>query len=248
MTDRPLSARSVIAGTLLGMARPTLRSSLIVRWCACFGIAEGTTRTALSRMVAAGELVADDGTYSLGGPLLATRRRQGFSRRPVLRDWDGDWACRMVNVGARSAAERAELRRDLRHLHFAELRDGCWIRPDNLAPDAAEPAAVATQCRHYVLRPVDDDPTALAAALFDLDGWSAVATTRLAALTAAERDPDDLARQFTAASLLLAHVRTDPLLPDALVPTDWPGTAVRVAYDAWEERFTQRWREWATRR
>lgn len=242
---RALSARSVIAGTLLGMRRPALSSALIVRWCACFGIAEGTTRTALSRMAAAGELVVDDGTYSLGEPLLATRRRQAFSRRPALRRWNGDWACHMVTAGPRSADARAALRRDMRHLHFAELRDGCWVRPDNLAPSAGDPPSVAEQCRRFVLRPVDDDPAELAATLFDLDGWAAAASARRAALATAERDPDDLAGQFTAASLLLAHIRTDPLLPDTLVPPDWPGARVRHAYDEWEERFTLRWRAWA---
>ena len=55
-TERPLSARSVVASTLLGMRPPRLPTQILVRSGALFGIAEGTTRVALSRMVAAGEL------------------------------------------------------------------------------------------------------------------------------------------------------------------------------------------------
>lgn len=245
---RPLSARSVIAGTLLGMRRPTLRSALIVRWCACFGITEGTTRTALSRMVAAGDLEARDGTYSLGPALVATGRRQAFSRRPEMRRWHGDWSCLIATTNARDASDRAALRRDLRHMRYAALRDNCWIRPDNLHEHSATatiPATVAAQCDRYVLRTVDDDPAELAARLFDLSGWADAAMHRLDALETARQRTDDLAGQFTAAALLLAHIRSDPLLPDALTPSDWPGDAARLRYDEWEERFTREWRAWA---
>ena len=67
---RPLSARSVVASTLLGTRGLTLQVRALVRAGELFGIAEGTTRVALSRMVAAGELVAEDGSYRLSGPLL----------------------------------------------------------------------------------------------------------------------------------------------------------------------------------
>ena len=55
-SDRPLSARSVMASLLLGRrpARATGRD--LIRWCALFGISAGTARVALHRMTAAGEL------------------------------------------------------------------------------------------------------------------------------------------------------------------------------------------------
>ncbi len=54
--ERPLTARSIVASALLGTHPPVLRGQLLVRLGELFGVAEGTTRVALSRMVAAGEL------------------------------------------------------------------------------------------------------------------------------------------------------------------------------------------------
>ncbi len=74
--SRALTARSVVASTLLGMTPPRLSSQLLVRSGELFGIAEGTTRVALSRMVAAGELEAVGGSYQLAGHLLTRQERQ----------------------------------------------------------------------------------------------------------------------------------------------------------------------------
>src|SRR5688572_9091625 len=88
---RPLSARSVLASVLLGTDPPRLPTPLLVRTGELFGIAEGTVRTALSRMAAAGEVTAEDGSYSLTGRLVARQRRQAVSRRAEVRDWPGTW-------------------------------------------------------------------------------------------------------------------------------------------------------------
>ena len=53
-----LTARSVIASTLLGTEPPRLPGRVLVRVGELFGITEGTIRTALSRMVASGELTS----------------------------------------------------------------------------------------------------------------------------------------------------------------------------------------------
>src|SRR2546423_12027263 len=67
---RSLTARSVIASTLLGTEPPRMPARSLVQVAGLFGISEGTARTALSRMVASGELTADDGAYELRGPRL----------------------------------------------------------------------------------------------------------------------------------------------------------------------------------
>src|SRR3954470_1143428 len=77
----PLSARSVVASTLLGMHPPVLSARVLVKSGELFGIAEGTTRTALSRMVNAGELVVEDRSYRLAGRLLERQARQDVSRK-----------------------------------------------------------------------------------------------------------------------------------------------------------------------
>ena len=62
---RALTARSVIASTLLGVDPPRLPTLALVRSGELFGLSEGATRTALSRMAAAGEVEADGTGYRL---------------------------------------------------------------------------------------------------------------------------------------------------------------------------------------
>ena len=78
---KSLSARSVLLSVLLGSDPPRLPVQLLVRTTELFGISEGTTRTALSRMAAAGEVVAEGGRYALAADRLVARgRRQRTSR------------------------------------------------------------------------------------------------------------------------------------------------------------------------
>ena len=122
---KPMTARSVVASTLLGVEPPRLTTRILVRSGELFGIAEGTTRVALSRMVAAGELRPDDDGYRLGRAACSTARPArppAAGRRPS--DWDGTWELAVVRpAGARRAADRAALRLALSDLRMAELRD-----------------------------------------------------------------------------------------------------------------------------
>ena len=169
---RPLTARSIVASTLLGVRPPELPPAALVRAGEIFGIAEGTTRVALSRMLAAGELATADGAYTLSGRLLDRMTRQDASRRPPLRRWDGAWRTAVVTAEKRTAAERADLRAAMRELRFAELREGVWMRPDNLAgTDLAHAREVADeQC--VWMRSSVEDPSDVAAELWDLESWA----------------------------------------------------------------------------
>jgi phenylacetic acid degradation operon negative regulatory protein len=233
---RPLSARSVVASVLMANHPPELPAALLVRLCDRFRIAPGTTRVALSRMVAAGELSPVEGGYRLAGPaLLARQRAQDEARTPPDRPWDGDWRVAVVVGGGRIATERAELRRGLSGARFAEWREGVWLRPANLPrPDPG--LGGAEVCRWLLARP-DDDPAELAGRLWDLGGWVTRGRELLAASGAEPGDllagdPDGPMTIFTAAAALLRHLRTDPLLPAGLLPPGWPGDELRTRYTA----------------
>src|SRR5438105_14110135 len=87
---RPLSARSVVASVLLGTHPPRLSAAALVELCGRFGIAGGTTRVALSRMVAAGELAVEDGHYRLVGEALLSRPpAQAAGLPPPVAPWTG---------------------------------------------------------------------------------------------------------------------------------------------------------------
>lgn len=141
-----LTARSVVASTLLGTDPPRLPGGVLVRAAELFGIAEGTTRVALTRMVAAGELEADDGWYAITGARLLERQvRQAASRAADLRPWNGMWIVAVVTADRRAPAVRAELRDALGRARLAELREGVWVRPDNIELTPA--AVVGEQCK-----------------------------------------------------------------------------------------------------
>lgn len=228
---RPLTARSIVLSTLLGHHPPALPVRALVRVGELFGIAEGTVRVALSRMAAAGDLLQlPDGSYALTERLLARQARQDDSRSPSTRDWRGQWEIAVVTAERRAAADRGALRRAMAALRLAELREGTWLRPANLV--RVRPAVVTGQCTLLTGVP-EGDPAALAAALWDLDGWARRARALTAAADAAE-EAGDLARRFTVAAAALRHLLADPLLPDELLPGGWPGAALRDRYAAFE--------------
>ena len=240
---KALTARSVVLSTLLGTRPPVLPVSVLVRAGELFGISEGTLRVALSRMGAAGEVEADDGSYRLAGRLLERQARQEASVAARTKAWRSRaWRFAFVASGARSANDRGELRQAMRALRLAELREGVWVRPDNLA--WTPPAIVAEQCRTAVGRfdPADQpDP----ADLWDLAGWS-IHAKRLQKLLAAQRplDPADLAPGFVLSADVLRHLQADPLLPPGLLPEDWPGDALRTQYAEWDRAYRALLRTW----
>ena len=240
---RRLSARSIVASTLLGTHPPVLPSRLLVAFAAEFDVSEGATRVALSRMVDRGELLATDGSYELCGPLLARQIRQAAGLAPDVAPWDGTWEMYVVRPGARSTADRSGLRRALGHLGLAERREGTWLRPANLAenrlPDTA--AVVADQADRFIARP-DGSARALTAAIFPLAEWAgrALALREAMAELVDALDGGDrsvLAPGFELAAAVLRHLVADPRLPDELVPADWPAAALRDHYRDYDRRY-----------
>jgi phenylacetic acid degradation operon negative regulatory protein len=237
---RPLTARSVLLSTLLGLDPPEQPAARLVATARLFGISEGTARVALSRMAAAGEVVADDGRYRLAGRLLERQARQASGRRPPEGAWTGGWHLAVVTAGRRSAAERAELRAALTAGRLAEWREGVWARPDDL-PRPALPAHLADHATWVAATP-DVDPVELAAALWDLPAWAATADALLERLTGTRAaldagDTDALAPGFVLSAAVLRHLAADPLLPAALLPPGWPGPRLRHVYDRWDAAY-----------
>jgi phenylacetic acid degradation operon negative regulatory protein len=225
---------------LLGLEPPVLPARRLVATAALFGIGEGAARVALSRMAAAGEVEADDGAYRLAGRLLERQRRQRAGRHPTSGRWRGGWHLAVVTAGRRSASERAELRAALAGGRLAEWREGAWIRPDNLERPALPPD-VAGHCTWVAAVP-DESPTALAASLWDLSGWSATARRMVDGLDATRAPLDDgdttaLAPGFLRSAAVLRHLAADPLLPPDLLPADWPGAQLRQVYDEWDAAY-----------
>jgi phenylacetic acid degradation operon negative regulatory protein len=239
--DRPLSARSVLATALLGADQPHLTVGELVAMASLFGISDGAARTCLWRMVSNGELTSDDGTYALAGGLLERRQRVDEASRiddQAAPPWDGTWELAVVSLDRRSAADRLALRKAATALHLAELREGVWIRPDNLDRDRLPTlrAVLDRQCVHFH-NAASGIPAETVRSLFSLDDWAADARR----LTLAIHDEDDdLAHQFGLSVAVVRHLQLDPLLPAELTPHEWPGQDLRGAYRRFDEMFKQR--------
>jgi phenylacetic acid degradation operon negative regulatory protein len=229
---RPLTARSVVLSTLLGLHPPRLGARGFVRVGELFGIAEGTIRVALSRMVASGDLVQTGGMYELPERLRLRQARQDESRFPRPRPWDGTWEIAVITAERRPAAERAALRQAMSGLRLAELREGTWLRPANLARGGGRPEIVERRCTFLAGRP-EGDPAALAASLWDLDAWASTARDLRDAIGGA----GTLAEQFTVSAAVRRHLLRDPLLPVPLLPGAWPGPGLRERYERFEADF-----------
>ncbi|HZU79620.1 MAG TPA: PaaX family transcriptional regulator C-terminal domain-containing protein [Acidimicrobiales bacterium] len=232
--ERPLTARSVLASTLLGADPPELPVAHLVHMAGLFGINENRARVALSRMVTSGEATTDgSGRYRLAGRLLERQARQATSRAGWTGLWSGRWHVAVLDPAASAAEVRSERRRILVQSRLGELRQGVWTRPDNLPVVLDDVGVVA----RFTAEP-EGDPVALAASLWNLDGWATRATALLTALDRLPvRDAAQLARGFVLSAAVLRHLQSDPLLPEELLPRTWPGSRLRDRYDAWDARY-----------
>jgi phenylacetic acid degradation operon negative regulatory protein len=241
----------VLLSTLLGLDPPVQPASRLVATARLFGIGDNAARVALSRMAAAGEVVAEDGHYRLTGRLLERQRRQlSGLHPPAAPEWSGDWHVAVVTADRRPAADRAELRIALNDARFAEWREGVWARPDNL-PRPALPGPIADHCAWMTSQP-EEDPAALAASLWDLAGWATRARLLHDQLVASRPDLDGadttaLAPGFMLSAAVLRHLAADPLLPAALLGPSWPATTLRTTYDGWDHAYRDLLSRWHRR-
>jgi phenylacetic acid degradation operon negative regulatory protein len=239
----PLTARSVLASALLGMDPPELPVAQLVRLADLFGISQNRARVALSRMVAAGEATSDgSGRYRLAGHLAARQARQSASRSGTTTPYEGRWRLAVVTTTGSTAEIRAARRRALAYARLAQLREGVWMRPDNVAVQL--PDSLDADVELMTARP--GDPPELARRLWDLPAWSLRARQLLGGLGAlAPHGPAALAPGFELSAAVLRHLQADPLLPAELLPADWPGAALRATYDEWDARYRTTLREWS---
>lgn len=208
----------------------------LVRAGAAFGIEAPGIRTALTRLKSEGRVrPIARGRYAIGANAEPLQQRiLGWrTRLDGRREWNGGWL--LAVAGPQERADRTVWRRTLRALElegFAEAETNVWARPDNLAGGAdgtrarladLEAAPSLFLCE---ARGLDPGRAARFRMLWKSDGLRA-AHRRLAG------DLDRSAEAVGAMDLAAAAAETlrigreairrimrDPLLPEALCPTD----------------------------
>jgi phenylacetic acid degradation operon negative regulatory protein len=230
----PLTARSVALSVLLGTHPPRLPVRALVALGTLFGIAEGALRTALSRMVAAGELDVDGGRYVLGERLRRRQAAQDAARRPVAEPWDGTWWFAVVDAERRSIGERRAFRSRMREAWMGELRPDLWLRPANVDRPAAMDGVL------LVRGTIEErDPASLVAQLWDLEELASTARMLTGLVEEAcvwlqDGNPAVLADTFIVSVAAVRFLRAEPRLPRSLVAAGWPADGLRSAYDRLE--------------
>ena len=225
------------------MDPPELPVGQLVRLSGLFGISANRARVALSRMVAAGEATTDGaGTYCLSGHLRERQERQSASRSGVTTPYAGQWWLAVVTTAGSTAEVRTARRLSLSFARLAELREGVWMRPDNVTIHL--PAELNADMELMVAHPAE--PARLVDRLWDLPAWSARATGLLDAMATLTPDrPEALAPGFELSAAVLRHLQADPLLPDELLPERWPGGRLREDYARWDARYRATLWEWS---
>jgi phenylacetic acid degradation operon negative regulatory protein len=225
------------------MDPPELPVAQLVRLTGLFGISENRARVALSRMVAAGEATSDGaGGYRLAGHLAARQTRQSASRAGITTDYDGSWWLAVVTTAGSTAEVRTARRRAFAYARLAELREGVWMRPANVAV----PLPGSLDGDVELMTAVPPDADLLVARLWDLAGWARHAGELQAALDALPPDgPEALAPGFELSAAVLRHLQADPLLPPQLQPAEWPGSRLRETYDRWDARYRATLSSWS---
>jgi phenylacetic acid degradation operon negative regulatory protein len=237
---RPLSPRSIVLSVLLGTHPPAMPVRPLVEFTSLFGISEGSVRTALSRMVTAGELEAVDGVYRLSGRLLERQTEQDTGRHGPPPAWDGSWWFAAVLADRRSIADRRHFRARVVGARLGELRPDIWMRPANIDVPLDLPGVLLT--RGPLLT---GDGADLVRRLWDpgaLDDAARAHASRLAdaADTVTVSDDDSaLAATFVTLAAAQRFLRTEPQLPASLASGS-AATELRARYDELETTFQRR--------
>ena len=102
---RPFNARSLVLSVLLGLPDPRLGRPAAFRLADLFGIAPGTMRTALSRLVAGGERDRRRPRLRADRPAARTQGGPGHRATLAAATWDGSWWVVLVTVANRDVGD-----------------------------------------------------------------------------------------------------------------------------------------------
>jgi phenylacetic acid degradation operon negative regulatory protein len=222
----------------------------LVRLLAPVGIAAPAVRTAVSRMVRQGWLLAVRTPTGPGYQLTgrAERRLDAAAARiyrTTRAGWDGRFD--LISVGLPADRRRRErLTADLAFLGYGRLSDVVWVAPrasievEQLLADA-QVAYERFSASHHEGVP---GAMALVRKAWDLERIGAsyesyVEQLRPVVTAVTSRTPDE---QAYAARFQLVHawrgfLFTDPQLPVALLPDGWPGSAAAGFFDRHSARL-----------
>ena len=227
-TPSPRSLALDLLSTLRGESMPV---GALVAAGTLFGIPENGMRVAVTRLLAANELVRDErGRYRIG-PAAAPLNERVVSWRRIeerLRRWDGGWVAVHCSGLPRTRSEDAA--RSVRLLGFAEFAPGLALRPDNLRGGVAGVReellglGLPSGTPVFALGELDAAGDARARGLWDVAALRAsYARSRLALARSEARleratEAAAMVESFRLGGRVIRELVLDPLLPEPLLP------------------------------
>lgn len=198
------------------------------------GVSEQAVRSTLSRMARRGMLDRRRqgrrvyfGLTPRSSQILADGERRIWDMGVVNLDEEGLWTLLSFSLPESWQRQRHDLRSRLAWAGFGPLRSGLWIAPSVVdATGFVGELGLQDHVRvfHARLGPPTDAAQVIAEA-YDVDGLAAryeAFLRRWGASVPQEEAPDDLARLLLLMAEWLQLIRTDPRLPLAHLPRDWP--------------------------
>ncbi|POX46386.1 PaaX family transcriptional regulator [Streptomyces sp. Ru71] len=211
------------------------------------GVGEQATRSTLTRMVGRGLLRRERrgrrtyvGLTERSEAVLRDGERRIWKTGAVNRDWDGTWTLLGFSLPESWQRQRHDLRSQLTWAGFGPLFGGLWIAPGEVDVSAIL-AELGLAAHVKVFRARADDGTDLPGMIdetwdlaelaaryrqFQAD-WRPYATGR--ARVEAE---DALALRLRMSCAWLDVIRSDPRLPAAHLPADWPAACAEETFRA----------------
>jgi phenylacetic acid degradation operon negative regulatory protein len=220
--------RSLILDLLSTLSAGSMPVAALVEAAALFGLAPGTVRVALARLLAAGRIERDErGRYRLGAAAAPVQSVvqgwRGLEGRSV--PWDGSWwAVHDAGVGRKGPRARRH-ERALRLLGFRRLAPGLCLRPANLREgthglrDELRALGLADGALLFSLRELDPESDARARALYEPERLRAGYRDALAELEASSAriaqlsEPDAMRESFLVGGRAIQRLAQDPVLP-----------------------------------
>ncbi|WP_028923383.1 PaaX family transcriptional regulator [Pseudonocardia acaciae] len=215
-------------------------SGSVIEVFAKVGVSEEAVRSTLARMVKRGLLARHRrgrkmyfGLTARSAAVLTEGDHRVWRTGAVNRDWDGTWTMVGFSLPDSWRARRHTLRARLVWNGFGPLQNGLWIAPGEVdVPALLDDLDLTDHLRVLTARPAKPtDDANLIATAFDVDAIAAAYHAFLARWDVAHprpEAPDDLARQLLLHTDWLQLVRSDPRLPAAHLPADWP--AIRAEH------------------